>query len=313
MSGDSFNKTLDFNKKFIYFISAWALIEVVVIDAVYKFINILNNQQSIHLPKNFDPSNVLWGESILLNLLKVVVVGVFAFIFGITYSYLARKVLESDKASISVANAIFGVLGTFLIILFTLWAIAIFRHQDFQIRYYLSQVIFAIRSSAIYTGFLLAQILVVGISSFIGLTVGQNLVENLNIENKGRLFGIKWYHFFWLWLSISIYVQALLWLIYFTLHTFMQFIHQFKFIELFGATTSSSGQDSNSFTALSTSLIFVYIIAVIIVYLMKYQREILSGDTKVNTFIKIFASIGISFVIPAMLLIYTVIGSSYVR
>ena len=312
MRQDSFNRTLDFNTKLKYFIAAWALVEVVLIDAVYKFINVLNNQRIVHLPKGFDPSNVLWGDSVALNSLKLVIVCSFAFLFGITYTYLSRKVLEKDKASISIANAIFAVLGTFIVIILTIWGIAVFQHQDTQIHESIVTVVDAIRGSALIMGFLFAQIVGAGIFSFVGLSVGQKMVKNLNEEDKGRLLGIKWYHYLWLWIAISVYVQALLWLVYSTLHTIMLFIHHFRFADVIGASTGDQSSN-NSFASLGYGLLFIYFIAIIIFYLMNYQREILSGERDENIVIKIGSSLVVAVVIPVLLVLYTAVGTSNVR
>jgi len=312
MSRDSFNRTLDFNTKFKYFIAAWALIELVLIDAVYKFINILNNQKIIHLPKDFDPSTIYWSEDLPLNLLKIIIVCIFAFIFGVTYSYLARKVLEKDKASISVANSIAAVFGTYILLVLILALIQLFTQNDYQIHDSFVSTITAIRESTLYTFVLLAQLIGAGIFSFIGLTYGQSKVEHIDEEGKGRLLGIKWYHYLWLWFGVSIYLQALLWLCYWTVHTIALFIHQFRVSDVVG--TAVEGQDShNSISTLLGGLFVVYIIAVIIFYLLSYQRDILSGEKKVNILLKVGTSILVAFIIPVLLVMYTAIGASDVR
>jgi hypothetical protein len=284
MIQDKFNRTLDFNTKAKYFIGAWVLMEIVIIDAVYKFINVLINQGSIHVPKDFNPSN----------------------------SYLARKVLEKDKASLSIMNALFSVFGSIVIYIVVYWIILSIQHKDAQVHAAIVAIIDAIKSNGVYVGVLLAQIVGVSLFSFLGLTIGQKLVENIEEEESGRFLGIKWYHYLWLWIALSVYVESILWLVYYTLHTLLLFIHQFAFKDILTSALGDSSQ-KNSFSKLVGSLIFVYLIGALIIYLMIFQRGILSGEKKVNLAVKITSSVVVAFVIPIALLVYTVIGSNSVR
>src|SRR5947209_7219795 len=121
MTRDTFNRTLDFNAKFKYFAAAWLLVEVVLVDAIGKFILILKNQNIIHLDKGFDPSQIIWSDKLFWNIIKLIIVCLSAFVFGVAYTYLARKVRESDKASISLINSVVSVFGWFAIIYFATW------------------------------------------------------------------------------------------------------------------------------------------------------------------------------------------------
>jgi hypothetical protein len=217
--------------------------------------------------------------------------------------------LEKDKASISVANSVAAVFGTYILLILILWIIQMFTHADYQLYDNFVATISQIRESAVYTFVLLAQLVGAGIFSFIGLTFGQNRVESLDEEDKGRLLGIKWYHYLWLWFGVSIYAQALLWLVYWSIHSVALFVHQFRLSDV--VSTAAEGQESNnSISTLLGGLFVVYIVAIIIFYLLSYQREILSGEKKVNIFLKIGSSILVAFVIPVLLIMYTAIGAS---
>lgn len=311
MHEDSFNRTLDFNKKLKYFLGAWALTEIVLLDAVYKLIQGLQHRNIIHISFDFDPSQVFWGNSVTLNIIKVVLLSVFAVLFGIVYSYLARKVTESDKANLSLLNAVFSVFGTILILLLFVWIASLFSSSGAQIHDTIVEIVQTIRKTQLYSIFIIIQFLAVGIFSYIGFVIGGKLTEGLDEEQSGRLLGIKWYHYLWLWPAISIYSQAFLYLIYLTLHALRVFLSRFKWWELFGATSSSQDAGSqNSFQGLIITLVFLYIVAAIILNIIKLQRDILSGDRKMNILLKVIVSIIVAFIVPILLSIFTIVGSS---
>lgn len=309
MAQDIFNRTLDFNTKIKYLIASWALIEFVLVDAVYKFIVVLQNKDILHLGQKVSGSELLWGNRVIANVLKLIIVCIFAFIFGVAYTYLARKVTESDKVKISLVNSIIAVFGTIIILLIILWAQALIKGEDPQIRESLAVITRAVSHNGIYTLLILGQLVGAGIFTFIGLGVGQRFTS-ITQEETGKLFGVKWYHYLWLWFALSTYFQSLLFLIYITAHVLRVFIGQFRLWEIFGVTTSS--QPSNSIESLALTLGVLYIIAMIIVIIIKFEREILSGDRKSNMFVAVLISVLVAFIIPMLLITYTAIGSTSV-
>ncbi len=306
MTNDHFNRTLSFNTKLKYFIAAWLLIEVVLIDAVYKFILALNNRNIIHFGEDFDTYQLVWGDSIIFNLIRLVILCLFAVLFGITYSYLARKVRESDKAAISLANGFFAVFGTFILTIVLVWIIALFTHSSPPISEMFQELSNGLKSSTFISTMMIIQFISTSICSFIGLNIGQRLIADSVDEEKGRLLGIKWYHYLWLWYAIGIYAQSLLFLVYLTLHSIRIFLDEFNIGDIFGG--KSGENQSNSLDTLGGALILYYFVAIIVVYLVRTQQEILSGKSEIHAAWKIIISIFVAFIIPVLLLMFTIVG-----
>lgn len=174
MTSDSFNRSLDFNKKFKYFAASWLLVEVVLIDAFGKFLLVLNHLKAIHLDKHFDPNQIIWGEQPFWNIVKVAVICSFSFMFGIVYSYLARKVRESEKAAISLINTVVGVFGTLIILLVVSWLFTDTSVHDSLVA--ISQIF---KENKTYSFFVLVQIVGAAVFTYLGLNKGQELVKNL--------------------------------------------------------------------------------------------------------------------------------------
>lgn len=158
--------------------------------------------------------------------------------------------------------------------------------------------------------FIVAQLIGTGFFTYLGLNQGQKMTKHLPEDEKGKLLGIKWYHYIWLWISISVYVQALLFLIYLTLHSLRVFLSQFHWWELFGGT--SGNNSSNSLMSLGETIIFYYLIAAVIFSIIKYEREVLSGEKNLNIFVKIIVSIIVGGAIPFLLVAFTALGYGHV-
>lgn len=308
MNNDKFNRTLSFNTKLKYFLASWLLIEFILLDAVYKFIIGLNNRNIIHFGEDFDTIQIIWGDSIALNGIRVIILCLFSVLFGITYAYLARKVRESDKAAISLANGILAVFGSVIIYLLYQWIGSLFSNTSFPFISILEEIARGLKSSTFISIAITVQFVSTAICTYVGLNYGQDLIEGLDDEDKGRLFGIKWYHYLWLWYSISVYVQAFLSLLYLTLHSLRVFLSDFNVGELLGGTSGENS--SNSLQNLGVSLVFYYFIGVIIFYFIQTQREILSGKSELHIFLKIVVTVLVALIIPTLLLMYTIVGGS---
>lgn len=303
MSKDTFNRSLDFNAKLKYFIACYLLVWIVLQDAIGKFITVLNNKKVIDLGKDFNSSGIFWTDQPLWNIVKLVTVCALAFLFGVAYSYMARKIRESDKVTISMFNAMAGVFG-YLLIIFAI--VAIFRHDDLHNSFvYIRDTI---KENSFYMAFIVMQLIGAGVLTFVGINTGQKLIENLEEDDKGRLLGIKWYHYIWLSPAISVYIQSFLFLIYLTVPAIGVFFHNFHWADLLGGNTDNT--QNNSVSSLLYSFAFLYFIAVVIFYLIRLQRDILAGKVKMHAVFKVLISIGVSFVIPIVLIMFTAIGDN---
>ncbi len=301
MTKDTFNRSLDFNAKLKYFVACYLLVWLVLQDAIGKFMTILNNRKVIDLGQDFNANGIFWTDQPLWNIAKLVIVCTLAFLFGVAYSYMARKIRESDKVTISMFNAIAGIFG-YLLIIFAV--IAIFRHDALHDSFvYIRDTI---RENSFYMAFIVLQLIGAGLLTFVGINTGQKLIDKLEEDDKGKLLGIKWYHYIWLSPAISIYVQSFLFLIYLTIPAIGTFFANFSWGDLLGGE-SVDGQN-NSVSSLVWSFAFLYFIAVVIFYLIKLQRDILAGKTKMHAVFKVLISILVSLIIPFLLIMFTAIG-----
>ena len=303
MTKDTFNRSLDFNAKLKYFIACYLLVWFILQDAIGKFITILNNRGVIDLGKDFNSSGLFWTNEPLWNIVKLALVCGLAFLFGIAYSYMARKIRASDKVTISMINSIMGIFGYGRIIFLV---IAIFRNDMLHDSFVAAREI--IRQDSFYMIFVILQLVGAGVLTFVGINVGQKLIDNLEEDDKGKLFGIKWYHYIWLSPAISIYIQSFLFLGYLTIPMIATFFSHFQWSDLLGANTDDN--QSNSITNLVWSIGFLYLMAVIILYLIGLQRDILANKRKMHTALKVFVSIVVSLIIPILLIFFTAIGDN---
>lgn len=303
MARDTLNRSLDFNAKLKYFIACYLLVWLVLQDAIGKFITILNNRGVVNLGKNFNPSNLFWTDEPLWNIVKFAIICGLAFIFGVAYSHMARKIRASDKVTISMVNAIVGIFG-YVIILFLI--IAIFRNDALHESFVRMRDV--IRQDNLYMAFIVFQFIGAGVLTFVGINTGQKLVGKFEEDDKGKLLGIKWYHYIWLSPAISIYIQSFLFLIYLTIPAIRTFFANFNWGDLLGGNTDST--HNNSVSSLIWSFAFLYLIAVVIFYLIKLQRDVLAGKTKMHTVFKVLISIAVSLIIPILLITFTAIGDN---
>ena len=303
MAKDTFNRSLDFNAKLKYFVACYLLVWLVLQDAIGKFMLILNNRNVINLGEDFNPSGVFWTDQPLWNIVKLAIVCALAFVFGVAYSYMARKIRASDKVTVSMTNAIAGIFG-YVLILFAI--IAIFRNDALYDSFVGIREI--IRQDKFYMAFIILQLIGAGLLTFVGINTGQKLIDRLEEDDKGKLLGIKWYHYIWLSPAISIYVQSFLFLIYLTIPAIGTFFANFSWGDLLGGE-SVDGQN-NSVSSLVWSFAFLYLIAVIIFYLIKLQSDILANKTKIHAVFKVLISILVSLIIPLALVMFTAIGDN---
>lgn len=299
--------------KFGRFISAWLLAEVVLIGAVFNFLERLNQKGILGMGDDFVTSQLYWGAGIGMNIFRLVIVIVFAGAFGLLYGYLSKRVAStSEKIIVNTINALLAVFGTFFVMLL---ALAIFQPGAFgEINNSLGEILYLFTASPFYLTFLILNLAGSFAAGFYFVDIGSKIIGNpyhtMDREKSGTLLGIKWYHYLWLWMPIGFYGQVALNLIYATGHTLITFVrnvHWFDFLG--GVVVSENGTTSqNSLDIAWGKLIGIYIAAVIIYYLLAYLREVLAGEKQMHIALKILVSVGIGVVIPFLLLWFTALG-----
>lgn len=292
-----------FINKFKRFLGAALLADWVLGNAINVFIENLNKKGLLGLGSDFQTNSMIWGDSIWVNSLHILILAITAGVFGFIFGYLSRRVSTSDKI-------IFTTFYVFIRLIFLgIFSIII---ENFLPDYastwgeILSTSIFIISSSAFNATFVILGYVAMFASAFYFINKGSNIINdpyyNTDKSENGTLLDIKWYHYFWLFIPISFYSQILLNLIYKVGHTIVNLIRNFEWHTIFGG---SDGDKGNALEVAWGSLFFILIVAMIVIYLMDYLRKILIGETYQHWAVKILISLGIGFVIPFLLLMYT--------
>ena len=298
MSTDSFNRSLTTNQKMIYFSGAWLLACFVLFDAVIKFIDTLASLKVITLPEGFNFLSLTFNQGFVAGLVKVVTLLIASIGFGIIYTYLARRVNASDRVSLSTACALGIVIVIPIIVLF----IASF----FWGEVYTPSAIFSLLTEAIVNNVDVAwgfatQMLIVVAGSLLGLWLGGKMTVELP-EERGRLLGVKWYHYVWLAPAIGIYIQALLLLVYLTIRAVIEFLAHINLLEV------ATNTENNSLQGLFWTIAIFYGIGYLIVLLGILQAKVLSKNSKYNVWQKIGTDLLFALIVPILILMFTVVG-----
>lgn len=293
--------------KFKRFIAAALLSSAVLGNAIKVFIENLNKKGLLGLGDDFSASSLIWGHSIGLNILHLFTTGVIAAIFGFVFGYLVRKINLSGKI---IFTTLYVFTGFIFIILFSILVEYLFPNQTSEFNFALSAGIYSITSSTFNLIFVILNYIVMLVSSFYFIEIGQNVINDpyftMDKTKNGTLLDIKWYHYIWLCIPIGIYSQVFLNLFYAVGHTIVTLISKFKFSTIFGGT-DESGQNAID---VAWGKFFIIIIAgMIIGYLLSYLRSILIGETNHNWAIKLLIIIGISLVLPVLIIMFTPIAS----
>lgn len=285
------------------FFAAALLADFVLGNAINVFVENLNKKGLLGLGSDFQAYQMIWGESVWLNILHLIILGVTAGIFGFLFGYLLRRISLSEKIVFTFfyvfIRLIFLALFSFIIEFFIPSAATTWNEV-------ISLSIYVITSSAFNATFLILGYLIMFASAFYFMDKGSNVINDpyytTDKSVNGTLLDVKWYHYFWLFIPISFYTQILLNLLYKVGHTVVSLISNFKWHTIFGG---SDGDKGNALDVAWGSLFFIFIVAMIVLYLMDYLRKVLSGETDQHWAVKLLISLGIGIVIPFLILYFT--------
>lgn len=289
--------------KIARFLAAAILADWVLGNAINVFIQNLNSKGLLGLGADFKASFMIWGDSIWLNILHILILAFTAGLFGFIFGYLSRRISLSDKIIFTFLYVfikfVFLGLTSFIIDIF-------FPNYSANWNELISETFFSITSSAFNATFVILSYIAMFASAFYFMNSGSKVINdpyyNTDKSRNGTLLDIKWYHFFWLFIPISIYSQVLLNLIYLVGHTIVTLVRNFKWTTIFGG---SDGDKGNALDVAWGGLTFVIIVSMIILFLMDYLRKVAAGETSQHWAVKILIAIGIAFVIPFLILYFT--------
>jgi hypothetical protein len=291
-----------FSKIRKFFFAAF-IAEFVVGNGIYAFIINLNKKGLLGLDPEFDFYQMLWGDSLWLNILHLIIIGFTAGVFGFIFGYRSRRVSLSEKILFTFFYVFIRLI--FLVIIsvvidFFLPSIAATWNEVIGL------TIYTIASSTFDATFVILGYVVMFASAFYFIDKGSKLINDpyytTDKSINGTLLDIKWYHYLWLWIPISFYTQILLNLLYKVGHTIVTLFTNFKWHTIFGG---SDGGKGNALDVAWGSLFFIFIVVMIVIYLMDYLRKVLSGETDQHWGIKLLISLGIGIVIPFLILFFT--------
>jgi hypothetical protein len=302
------NISYSFFSKVRRFFAAALLADWVLGNAVYVFINHLNRKGLLGLGEDFKSTYIIWGNSIWTNILHVFILGFIASLFGFIFGYLSRRISLSDKIIFTTFYVFirFVFLGLFALIVDSF--IPTYSANWHEI---LSEWFLAFSSSVFNATFVIVGFIVMFFCAIYFMNIGSKIISNPYYTSdkkiNGTLFDIKWYHYFWLFIPISIYSQVIFNLLYITGNIIYTLIQNFKWTTIFGG---DDGEKGNAINVAWYSFIVIAIAASIVMFLMFYLREILIGKTSHNWAIKAIIILGISFVIPFLILRFTGLAGS---
>lgn len=291
-----FNKT----KRFL---AAILLADWVIGNAIYVFIQNLNKKGLLGLGSDFQANYLIWGDTVWLNLLHVFILVVTAGFFGFIFGYLSRRASLSDKL---IFTTLYVFIRFIFLALFSIIIETFFKKYSANFNDLLSEALFVMTSSTFNVLFIVLGHLAMFLSAFYFMKLGSQVINNpyysMDKRKNGTLLDVRWYHYFWLFIPIAFYSQIILKLIYLVGHTIVTLIRNFGWTTLLGA---NDGKNGNALDVAWVSLLFIFLVAMAVLYLMEYLRKILAGETSHRWVIKTLISIGIAFVIPFLIYWFT--------
>ncbi|MDP1881067.1 MAG: hypothetical protein Q8K60_09040 [Parachlamydiaceae bacterium] len=285
------------------FIAAMLLADWVLGNAVNVFIQNLNRKGLLGLGGDFQANNLIWGDSIWLNLLHIFILAFTAGLFGFIFGYLSRRVSLSEKI---IFTTLYVFIRFIFIGLFSVIIDSFFPTYSAGFNNILSEAFFAITSSAFNLLVVVLGHLVMFVSSIYFMKFGSNVINDpyysIDKSKNGTLLDIKWFHYLWLFIPIAFYSQIILNLIYLVGHTIVTLVRNFGWTTLLGG---DDGKNGNALDVAWGSLFWIFIAASVVVYLMDYLRKILTGETSQHWVVKLLISISIAIVVPFLILWFT--------
>jgi hypothetical protein len=285
------------------FFAAAILADWVLGNAINVFIQNLNNKGVLKLGDDFKTTYMIWGDSIWLNILHILILSFTAGLFGFIFAYLIRRVSLSDKL---IYTTLYVFIRFVFLGLTSLLVEIFFPKYSLNLNQLMTEAFYEITSSTFNTAFVILGYVTMFFSAIFFMRIGSQVINNPHyLTDKiksGTLLDIKWYHYLWLFIPIGFYVQVILNLIFRVGSTIVILVKNFKWSTIFGDDNSGKG---NPLDLAWGSLFWIALIAAAIIFLMDYLRKILIGNVSYNKFLQILIVIGIGFGIPFLLYWFT--------
>ena len=284
------------------FFGVFLLSDWVLGNAVNAYISDLNDKGLLGLGSDFRTTNLIWGETVWLNILHVLILAFTADLFGFIFGYLSRKLSLSEKI---IFTSLYVFIRFLFLGLFTIIIDIFFPNFSAGFNTLISEAFFAISSSIFNATFAILGYIAMFASSLYFMKSGEAVINDpyytIDKSLNGTLLDIKWYHYFWLFIPIGFYSQIILNLIYKTGHALVVLIQNFKWLTIFGVPDGNKG---NAIDVAWGEIVAYFFISILVIRIMYYLRKILIGETAQHWAVKTLIVLAIGIVLPVLFLMY---------
>jgi hypothetical protein len=255
------------------------------------------------LGPNFQSPSLIWGNSIGWNGLHFFILIFISGIFGFLFGYMSRKVSMDDKV---LFGTLFVFFHFFFLGIILLIADIIYQGYWTNLDGMVSEIIHEANSSRVIVLFLILDCLGMVFSAIFFMKKGRKIARNSNDiadkNKKGKFLGIKLYHYIWLCIPIIFYSQVILNFLYQVTNKVVLLIVISKKPII---SANGMGGNGNANNVEWGNLLWLAAISGISIFLMVYLQKILSGKIKKDVSIAIVFALGIGFVVPLLILLFT--------
>jgi|ERR1017187_444168 hypothetical protein len=297
------NIEYSFQSKMQRFLVAAILAGGIVGTAINIFFQNLYNKGITGLGNNFQSPSLIWGNSISWNVFHFFILFSMAGLFGFLFGYFSRKVSMDDKV---LFGTLFLVFHFFLLSVLLLIGEIIYPDYWTDLDGMVNEIILEVTASRFILIFILLDCLGMIFSAIYfmkrGSRAARNLSQNVSKKKGITFLGIRLYHYSWLWVPIILYSQFILNFLYQSVNVIILLATKIKGSAISGSGTAIKGSRS----AFSWGNVFwVTVISGVSIFLLAYLQEILSGKIKKELSVQIIFAIGIGFVIPVLIFLFT--------
>ena len=300
-------------KEKIFIVSwTWFLLIFIYQNILYRFILELNQSGKINFGPEFFPNQLIWGEHIFPNIVKIVADFVISLLGGITVGYLITKARITFKFFYSFFSTLVQLFLAILV--FLIIPLGFNKSKpDEGIGAVLFSLIEISRSQPLYVVFFGVGFALVFFGYYYGISLGIRLREDnyfgTDFNHRNTFLDIKWYHWLWFWIPVGIYLRILLWITFSSFCAIFEALKKFKIIELFGFTISSGkGEPTQSTPESIGGIIFWgFLFLAFFFFQLKFVWDLLTGKKIIkNKLVSAILIFLFSFIIPfvIMFLIY---------
>lgn len=296
--------TRTIKEKLLIILWTWFLLIFVYQNILYRFLVELNESGKIHFGAEFNPSQLIWGEQIFPNIIKIIVDLCIALLGGITVGYLVTRARISFKFFYSFFSTIFQLFFSVAIIIL-ITAFAYKGNSNEGIGTVLFIMLEAFRSQPLYLSFIVSGFVLVFLGYYQGINLGMKFREenvfDMDLNRRDTFLDIKWFHWLWFWIPVGIYLKIILWIIFNSLLAVFQAIRNWKILEFIGIYSADRLKEPPR--SIGDIIWWGFLAALVFFYQLKFIWDILTGHkTFRNKYVSFFLVFLFSFVTPFLIM-----------